>query len=238
MELLNRVKNDFRFSSSEVRDIAIAAFILGVTFSLRAWTQATIGDFIIGAIIALTSILFHVATQKVVGLKIGYKADFKLSWYGLGIALVFTVLYSGWFWWLIIPGGIKFSIFPKYRLGRMRYGINIFPMGLVAFSGAIGSIVYGTIFKNIELYLPWLGIEPGLLHAFFLFNLAYAAISLLPIPPLDGHYLFFGSRNAYVLMSTMVIIYTLLAAFEVYSWIIAIATGVLVLLLYYLKYEN
>lgn len=238
MEIIHRIRNDFKLSQSEMRDMAIASVILGITFSLRSWTQATVSDFILGVLIALTSIFVHVAIQKIVGLKIGYAAEFKLSWYSLGIAFAFTLIYYGWFWWLIIPGGTQFSLLPKYRLGKMRYGMNYFPLGITAFAGAIGSIAYGTLFKNIELYIPWLGLDPGVLHAFFIFNLAYAAISLLPFPPLDGHYLLFGSRNAYVLMATMVIIYSVLAAFEVYSWVIAIAFGIIALLFYLIKYES
>lgn len=238
MELLHRIRKDFRFNKGEVKEIIIASLILGVTFALRSWADATLGDFILGTIIALTSILFHVSTQKIVGLKIGFSAYFKMSWIGLGISVLLTLLYNGFFWWVILPGGTVFSMLPKYRLGKMRYGLNYFPLGLVAFSGAIGSIVYGTIFKNIELYLSFIPIDPSILHAFFLFNLAYAAISLLPIPPFDGHYLLFGSRNWYVFLAILVLTYTVLAVFGLYSWIIAIVIGLIGWISYYVKVER
>jgi len=237
-ELIYRIKNNFEFNNNELKEIIISSLIIGSIFALRLWSKATIGDLILGIVIALTSIFFHVSFQKIVGLKIGYSTEFKICWHGLGIAAILAIISQGWFWWLIVPGSVVFSIIPKYRLGRFRYGLSYFQTGLIAFSGAIGSIIFGTIFKNIELYMSFFQISSSLLNSFFIFNLAYAAVSLLPIPPLDGHYLFYGSRNWYVILASTIIAYAILTALSFYSWIIAIVIGLFAWVVYYSFFER
>ena len=118
----------------------------------------------------------------------------------------------------------------KYRLGKFRYGLNYLP---------IASIAFGTIFKNIELYLPFIPINPLLLNNIFIFNLVLAVCTMLPIPPLDGHFLFYASRMWYVFLFATIFFYTVLTiVFEIYSWIWAIIIGLVILSVYYIYFER
>jgi hypothetical protein len=62
---------------------------------------------------------------------------------------------------------------------------------------------------------------------------------MLPIPPLDGHYMFYASRSAYAfLLATIVIYVVLVLVLGVYSWVWAIIIGAVLWLIYYIKFER
>jgi len=110
-------------------------------------------------------------------------------------------------------------------------------MAIIAFAGPIASIVFGTIFKNINLYI--LSNSFPLFDKIFIFNLVLAAAQMLPIPPLDGHYMFFASRSTYAFLAATIIIYTVLVlGLKVFSWIWALIIGAVIWLIYYIKFER
>lgn len=223
----------FRFSENEITSVLVAGIILGFIFS---FADFSFFNLLIAVIIALVSLLFHVSAQKVFSLKIGYDVDFHLSWYGLLFGLIVVFLSNGSFWWVLFPGGLTFSLIARHRLGRFRYGLNYWPMGWVAFSGPLASIVFGTFFKNINLYL--LGSPVPVLDQIFVFNLVLAVCTMLPFPPLDGHYMFYASRSWYLILFSAVTIYTVLVAFDVFSWIWAVLGALIIWLFYFVKFES
>ncbi|MBD3249488.1 hypothetical protein GF336_05565 [Candidatus Woesearchaeota archaeon] len=238
-ELIDKIRNYLSFSQKEIQGIVISSLIIALVFSLKSWTGTTVGDFIAAVLIALLSVSFHVLVQKIAALHVGFTADFKIWWNGLIISLILMFVTRGLTWWILVPGGISFSMIAKHRLGKFRYGMNYLPMGIVAFAGPIASIVLGTIFKNIELYLPFVPISPIILHNIFIFNLILAVCTMLPIPPLDGHYLFYASRTWYVFLFSTILIYTILTAvLEIYSWIVALVAGFILLFIYYISFEK
>ncbi len=238
-ELIDKIKNYLSFSQKELQGILIASLVIALVFSLRSWTGTTVGNFISGTVIALMSVFFHVLVQKIAALHAGFTADFKIGWNGLILSLILLFLTRGLTWWVLVPGGVSFSMIAKHRLGKFRYGLNYFPMGIIAFTGPIGNIILGTIFKNIELYLPFVPISPAILHNIFIFNLILAVCTMLPIPPLDGHYLFYASRMWYAFLFGTILIYTILTVvLEIYSWITALVIGLLIVFFYYVYFEK
>jgi hypothetical protein len=234
--IIDKLRRYFRFNMDEVKSIIISSVIIGFVFALRNWTDATIGDFIISVLIVLVSVIFHASLQKVLAIHIGFNAEFKLWWQGIFIGLIVSIASMGKVWWLILPGGVIFSFMARHRLGKFRYGLNYWPMGWIGFTGPVASIILGTIFKNIELYIAGAGIP--LFHSIFVFNLAFAVTSMLPIPPLDGHYMFFASRPWYAVLFGTVFAYAILVALDIYSWIWAIIIGIIIWLVYYLTFEK
>jgi len=84
-----------------------------------------------------------------------------------------------------------------------------------------------------------LGGTSVLFNSIFIFNLAYAVGQMLPIPPLDGHYLVFASRLWYAFLFGTIVTYVLLALLvSVYSWIFAVIAGGLIWLIFYTTFEK
>lgn len=235
-EYADKLKRHFRFSKGEVQFLLIGSIVIGFIFALRKWQNATIGDFILGVIIVLVSLTVHLSGQKMLGIKLGLGVEYKMWWNGLAIGLIASIISRGRIWWLILPGGIIFSLMARERLGRFRYGLNYWPLGWIGFMGPIFSIILGTIFKNIEIYLSSTPVP--LFQSIFVFNLALAVCTMLPIPPLDGHYMFYGSRSWFVILFGTVFAYALLVALDFYSWIFAIIAGLIIWLVYYFKFEK
>ena len=77
------------------------------------------------------------------------------------------------------------------------------------------------------------------LSSMYAFNLAFAVSTMLPIPPLSGHYMFFASRPWFAFLFGTIFAYaTLTLIFEVFSWIWALLLGGLIWLIYYISFEK
>jgi len=234
VELIERIKEYLTFNKEEAIGLMVSALVIGFVFAFKDWS---LSNFVLAVIIALLSFLFHTTAQKIAALKVGFKAEYKVWWYGLGISAILAFVSNGRFWWIILPGGVSFSLLAGLRLGRFRYGLNYLPMGAIGLTGPIASIVLGTIFKNINMW--FLADSSILFNNIFIFNLAYAVCQMLPIPPLDGHYMFYASRLWYAFLFGAIAVYAVLAiALGFYSWIIALLAGALIWLVYYISFEK
>ena len=233
LEIFERIKRDVRFSMDEVKAIAVSGLILGFVFAFGDWS---ITNLIAAVLIVLASITFHVYAQKIVGVKLGAKVEYKLWWYGLLASLVLVFVTNGRIWWLIVPGGFTATLMAKYRIGKYRYGMNYRVLGFVGLAGPIASVIFGSIFQNINLYTP---IQFSFFQKIFIWNLIYAVWSVLPIPPLDGHNTFFAGRLTYVFAAGAIAVYSLLIIFGgVYSLVWALIGAVIIYLLYLFLFER
>ena len=233
MEWIDRIKRDVRFSMDEVKAIGISALILGFVFAFKDWS---IFNFIAAILIVFVSIAFHVYAQKIMGVKVGGSVEYKLWWYGLLASLVLVFISNGKLWWLIVPGGFTASIIAKYRIGKFRYGLNYRAIGIIGLTGPIASIIFASIFKNLNLYTP---LSLGLFDKLFIWNLVYAIWTVLPIPPLDGHHTFFAGRLTYVFTAGIILVYSILILFVgIYSAIWALIGGFIIYLVYLFAFER
>jgi len=233
MELLHRIKQEFGFSKDEVIAFLVSSLIFGFIYAFKNFS---LGELLSSITFVLVSLLVHVSVQKIVGLHYGVKVEYRVWWYGSLTALIVSLLSGGKIWWLIIPGGIVCSLIAKYRVGAFRYGLDYATLSIVAISGPVASLTFGSLFKNLILYTPF-GIP--IFNDIYQWNLIYCIFSLIPIPPLDGHYSFIGTRNTYVLAAGSLFVYVLLILFaKIYSWIYALIGGVLIWLIYYIMIEE
>lgn len=239
---LDLLKRYFPFTSNEKKGLFISILALTLivafndrseTFNLAHWG----GNFLMWLVIVAVSLLVHQAGHRMLALRIGYKAEYQLWWYGLLIGLVVMLLSKGRIW-ILIPGGIWIHQLEIQRLGRFRYGPNVFSFSMVALFGPLASILFGGIVKTLQV---WFGLSlfgPTFVNNLFLFNMALAAYSLLPIPPLAGSRIFFATRLTYMLIAGAVVGYAVLVYFQIYSYIIAVLIGIVVWLLYYILFER
>ena len=234
MEMFERIKTYLDFSKEEAVNLLTAALVFGFIFAFRKWSFTNL---IIAIIIALLSFLFHLTAQKIAALHYGYKVEFKIGWFALLIPLVLVFISNGQIWWLIIPGGVHFSLLAGLRVGRFRYGLNYLTMGTISLIGPIASIILATVFKQIDIW--FFASSSVVFHNIFIFNLAYAVSQMLPIPPLDGHYMFYASRLSYVFIFGTILTYAILAiSFSLYSWVFALLAGGLAWLIFYITFER
>jgi hypothetical protein len=238
----NLLKRHFPFSENETKGMIISILCLTFIVAFNDKSESIdlahwLGNFFMWLVIVSASFFVHQAGHRMIGIKVGYRVEYTIWWYGLLLGLAVMLISRGKVW-VLIPGGIWIHHLAIQRIGRFRYGPNIFSFSMISLFGPLASILFGGIIKTIEV---WFGVSifgQTFVHNLFMFNMAIAAYSLLPIPPLAGSRIFFASRLTYVLVAASVITYAALLYFKIYSYIIAVAVGIIVWLLYYIYFEK
>lgn len=238
MELWYRIKRHLRFSKREVFDlfvtIVLVAFIFAYNdkqpvFNLAYWSF----NYFKIILMVLITIMIHVVVQKISSLYIGFSAEYKMWTTGLLIGLILALLTKGK-WYIILPGSVLFTHLTVLRLGHFRYGLNYSTQGVLAITGPMANLIFATIFKTLALW----GIAPQFFNLLTFINLYYAVFTMLPLPRLDGAYMFFCSRNWYVVILFFLIGYILLYNIQFYSLIFAGLVGGIAWLVYYILFEE
>ncbi|MFP4423745.1 MAG: hypothetical protein ACLFP2_00780 [Candidatus Woesearchaeota archaeon] len=235
---LENLKRYGIFNPAEVRAILLTILFLVIIvalndgrpeFQLGPW----LSNLFLMTAIVVVSVLVKQAGYRLVGIHYGFRVEYKLWWYGIIVSLAITLL-SGGTVWILIPGGIILHHMKIQRLGEFRYGTNIRTLALVSAAGPLFNVLFATGVKSLGMigFLPSLVVDK-----IFLFNLAFAAYSMLPIPPLDGSKVMYDSRLIYMFVTSFIILYAILAYFDVYSYLIALTGAIAVWLLYYMYFE-
>ena len=204
--LKDKVQKYLAFDYDEIKNIfiiiAILSFIAGFddgrdTFNAVLWGL----NLFTTSIIITVSVLVHVITQRIFALKNGYLPRLELNWYMLIIGLILTMITFGKFWFFLIPGIFTMDISEVHRLGYFRYGLSMKQYGWISVTGCLANIFLAIIFKLL------LGLNPGsaILMSGLRINIAMAIINMLPLPPLNGVKLFFGSRLFYFFLTGLVV---------------------------------
>lgn len=221
------VKKYFPFSEEEIKALTLSILGLAFIISYNDWggkafdVLVGLRNFFTAILIVTLSLLVHHSTQRLVGFSVGLKAEYKLWVYGLVIGIALCIVSGGRFWFLA-PGGIMVYHMASHRLGSFRYGLNFWPMGMVAWSGCLGSLFLAMVLKVL------LSISPGnpALQDALSFNLWFAVVQMLPIPPLNGSHLFFASRKMYVFSVGLIL--SMAAALYFLGIFLSIIIGLLV----------
>lgn len=239
MELKERIKRHFVFSNIEIRDFWVVVFVVTFIFGFDDKSDVFVmSNWLLNMIITFFMVtmafFIQISAQKILALWQGYKAEFKMWNYGLGMGIAFAIMSKGNIL-LLLPGGVMFQMIEHYRIGKFRHGMYYAHTGWIAAAGPIMNIFVGMFAKQM---MNMFGFENVLFNTFIYVNFLLALFMLLPIPPLPGNNLFFGTRMGYALVFGCVLGYVGLYLSGFYSLIIGILIGIVVWILYYILFEK
>lgn len=241
VDLRDKIKRYYKFTNHELIGLIISMLIIAFIISFKEWGAASF-DFEAGVfnlfnsiLIVALSILVHDAGQRLWGLAIGYRIEFKMWSFGLLFGLIIVFLSNGNFW-LIVPSGFVLHHLAGHRLGWFRYGINYFGQAMVALAGPLFTLMLIILLKVLTVFSPSALIEKAIM-----FNVVYLITGMLPIPPLDGSKIFFGSRMMYAFVLPALVAATILMIVNVQillSLSLSLLVGVVLWLVYYISFER
>lgn len=241
VDLADKIKRYYKFTKHEVRGLAIAIFAIAFIISFKEWGASSF-DFISGlynlfnaVLIVALSILVHDAGQRIWGLAIGYRIEFKIWSFGLFLALIIAFISNGSLW-IIVPSGFMLHHLAGHRLGFFRYGVNYFGQAMVAFAGPLFTLMLIILLKVLSVFFP-----NALVQKAIMFNVIYLITSLLPIPPLDGSKIYFGSRMLYAFVMPAIAVASILMIVEIpvfLALVLSFLAGIVLWLVYYVSFEN
>ena len=241
VDMVDKIKRYYKFTSYEIRGLAISILAIAFIISFKNWGSAVF-DFKEGlfnlfnsVLIVALSVLVHDAGQRLFGLFAGYKVEFKMWTFGIIISLIVAFISNGNLW-LIIPSGFMLHHIAAHRLGWFRYGINYFGQAMVALAGPLFTLMLIIFLKILSAFSP-----SPLIHKAIVFNAIYTITSLMPIPPLDGSKIYFGSRMLYAFVVPLIALSTILMVVSVpifLSLVLSFLAGIVLWLTYYISFER
>lgn len=240
-DLIDKIKKYYKFTPSEIKGLIISILVIAFIISFKEWGVESfdfvegIKNFFNAVLIVALSILVHDAGQRIWALAIGYRIEFKLWSFGLILALIAAFISNGNLW-LIIPAGFMLHHLAGHRLGWFRYDINYFGQAMVALTGPLFSFMLIILLKIFSVFSASVLVQKAIM-----FNVVYAITSLLPVPPLDGSKIYFGSRMAYAFILPAISIATILMVVNIpifFALIISLLVGVILWIAYYITFER
>ncbi|MGV8087369.1 MAG: hypothetical protein ACP5N1_07090 [Candidatus Woesearchaeota archaeon] len=249
------VKTNYSFDKDELKQLFITS--LAFAFVLTSYYQNLFvisGDirivlsdtavffFIISLIATFLSMYFHVALQKLVGIKLGYQVTYAYWLNGILIGLFLAVLTFGKIPILslfILPGAVTLKHVTKLRLGKFQYSMNAKDIARVSLAGPLAHIIIVTFLGVIYFMTDKNTLILTLIKA----NLMLLVYSMLPIPKIDiptkidsasdGLGLFFYSRTVYLLCILTTLFYTILIlTANIFSFVLAFMLGLVTVILF------
>ncbi|MCL2142740.1 MAG: site-2 protease family protein [Methanomassiliicoccaceae archaeon] len=186
-----------RYSSVELRHIAISVLVLSVAFTIMFYRGGSdIGVFAllgISAVIVCASFVAHEMAHKFVAQRYGAWAEYRMFPFGLMIALFMSFF------------GI---IFAAPGVVYIRGNINTEMNGKISAAGPAVNIVIGVI--SVMLALLTDGIISSILWIMATINAFFAVFNMIPVMPFDGSKVY--KWNVYVYLMMLAAAVALLAA--------------------------
>lgn len=250
------VKQHYSFTWKELREVFWTA--LAFSFILTAYYKGfmykpiiiedTLGTFIALLVCCLIALYIHVALQKLVGIKLGYKVTYEYWINGLLICVFLSFLTFGTIpviSMLIFPGSVMMESVPALRLGKFRHGTNAKDIARVSLAGPMAHILMVIVLGILYLSAG----KSDILFKFITVNLLLLIYSMLPIPKIDiptringasdGLGIFFFSRTIYILCLATCVFYAILIwAASIFSFIIAFILGLIATIVYMITVEQ
>ncbi|HLC66590.1 MAG TPA: hypothetical protein VJK52_03030 [Candidatus Nanoarchaeia archaeon] len=225
--LTENIRRYFAFSGEEIRAMMIGVLTMAFVFSFNDWGKGAfdiaigLRNFINAAIVSTLAIVAHHGVQRIMGLYVGFKAEWRLWTYGIIASLLIAFLSKGKLIFFA-PGGMIAYHMAGHRLGAFRYGLNYWALSLCALSGSLMNMTLAIFFKLMQGILP----NNSLINTAIIINLLLAVFTMLPIPPLNGGHLFFISRLTYAFSFTGIVAMAVLLYF--FNVWIALLVGILI----------
>ena len=148
----------------------------------------------------------------------GLIASLGIGLFTNGVALVFL--------------SSSFTLSRVVRVGRAK-GVGLNDLAQVAGAGLAAHIVLAGVASVLVQAWP-----VYVLQKMVLFNLAYVAYNVLPLPKIAGSRIFLASRVWYAFAFFAVIGFVLLGVAGLPSFILALAVGAIAAVVFFFKYEN
>jgi len=192
------IKKYFSFSKEEIISIIVTVFFLGFMFSFRDWGttsfnfQDGVFNLVNSMLVVLLALLVYTSCQRLMGIRRGYKTEYKMWFWGLIAGVVITFATSGHFV-LAFLGTVMVYHLEGQRLGSFRYGLNYRDLGIISLMGPLSMIILAVIFKAISL----VSLSP-LVDKAVIVCMLIACVNMLPLPWIDGGNVFFASRMLWV----------------------------------------
>jgi len=243
MSFITRIKLHYRYNKEELKQFVILALIIGFLLSFNEWGgekfDAAIGLFnlILAIIIAAIGIFIHDAGQRLTALFYKHKLEAKMWWGGTGISFLICLATNGTLgaYTPILAKSFDVEALKRERIGTYHYRTTLEEVRNIALMGAIFSLLFATILKIIG-YIG--GISGGVLQKMIIFNVMFAFMHYLPIPPLDGIKIMFESRVIWVAWGVGIFVYGYFTLTQVAIWLQLLLAVVLALLTMYFVYAG
>ncbi|MFH1849343.1 MAG: hypothetical protein ABH879_04095 [archaeon] len=238
-ELIERVKVHFGFTGREVSELLVTILVVTFIFGFNDGSSEInasrwLFNFFNMFLIVTLAFLVHVGVQKFIAVWTGHKAEYRMWSFGLAIGVILAISSKGNLFFFL-PGGILVSILPTHRLGRFRYGLNYGTMGWIAASGPGANVLLGMFTKQV---MNMFGFANPLMDQLIFINFLIAFFTMLPVPPMDGMLLYFGTRLGYAFCFGIVFGYVVLFLLNIFSLILALLIGVAAHLAYHFLFEK
>ena len=241
VDFKDKVSKYYKFTRSEIIGLAISIIVIAFIISFKNWGTTAFNaasglfNFFNAILIVALSVLVHDTGQRLWALSIGYRIEFKLWSFGVMIALVLAFVSNGSLWF-VVPGGFLIHHLAGHRLGWFRYGINYFGQAMVALAGPLFSLTLLIFLKILNSFAP----NP-LIQKAIIFNAVYIITSMIPIPPLDGSKIYFGSRMLYAFVLPAIIIASIMMITNVplfLALVLSFLVGIILWIVYYISFER
>jgi Zn-dependent protease len=245
IDLIDKTKKYYKFSPKEIRSIIITVIVLAFIVSFGEWGPGEEVNLFFGfinlinAILIVTlSFLIHLSAKKIAALHVGYRAEYDLWSFGLLFSLMIIFISTAWGKpvWIFLAGGVMLQHLAGHRIGHFRYDINYYEAGWISMAGPFSNILLAAILKAMAFFN-----STSLIQKAITFNLLFALYNSLPIPPLDGSRMFFGSRMVYALSFFFILAAVILLWIDIPVWIALIGSALIAVigwLLYYIFIEK
>ena len=241
VDLKDKISKYYKFTPTEIRGIVISIAAFAFIISFKNWGTITFNpaeglfNLFNAVLIVALSFLVHDAGQRIWGLFIGYRIEYKFSSMWILIAVILAFVTNGSMW-LIIPGGFMVHHLAGHRLGFFRYGVNYFGQAMTALAGPLSNLVLLIFLKIVYAIAPNTLVEKAIM-----FNVIYIITCMLPIPPLDGSKIIFGSRMTYAFLLPAIVVATILMIIKIpvfLALVLSMLIGVILWLWDYVSFER
>jgi len=237
------IKKYFRFTKNEIKSLIIVILVFAFIFSFNDWGEdkfdfvVGMSNFFVAIIIVGIAVLVHDSGQKLAALKVGFRAETQIWWYGILLALILCFI-SGGKLMFFAATGMWLHHMAIHRLGHFRYGPNVQAMGVISLMGPVANILVAIFVKFLQVNLHLIPMNSVFVDKFFFFSWLFALLNLLPVPPLDGSRLLFYSRLTYAWVFGAIFGYLIFYSLGIYSIIIAFVSGWALWLVFYIFFEK
>lgn len=241
IDLKDKIKKYYSFTGGEIVGLVSSIVLIAFMISFKEWgtetfdASAGLVNFFNAIVIVALSMLVHDAGQRIWGLAIGFRIEYKVWIVGIIFGLMVTFVSKGNLW-VILPGYIVVHHMAGHRLGFFRYGINIVGQGMIAFAGPLANLALVIFLKFVNIF-----VSNALIEKAIFFNVIYIITSMLPIPYLDGSRLYFASRMIYAFMMPFIVASSILLIIDIntlLALILSFLIGISLWITYYIVFER